>query len=357
MNPGRVTLVVRRFTVGGLERVVAVLANELVRRDLSVQVVILEGADLRASVTELDPQVQVHVLQGGTSARLRRLRELAAGGIVHLHLADGLIHPRVRWALRGHPAVFVSYHSDYTPVRNRFTNRLDRAITGRSLRAIAVSEAVAAFCVREVGLRPEHVAVICNAVAAPRSGTVQVKSAGGFVLVALATVNPHKDYGTLIRGLAALRSRGHDVSLRIIGDGPATRTAFTTAVEAGVTAHIEWYGALWKGEIVSALLESSDVFVSASRNEGLPMSVLEALQSGLPLVLSDIAPHREVAGAAALYFPEQDAAAFADQVEALFDEQARMRQASLAQERSRAFSVEEFVDRHLAVYAAAGPAA
>jgi glycosyltransferase involved in cell wall biosynthesis len=345
-----ICLILRRFTIGGLERVLSLLANGLVARGRKVRVVALGHGSPNGMITELDPRVDLHILSGPWSARLRRLGELTRDHLVHLHFADGLIHPRVRWKLRGHRPVVVTYHSVYTPHRNRFTNRLDRIITGRSQAVIACSQAVGDFCVGEVGLPHSLVSVICNAVPAPALGAIRWESQAGFYLISLASVNPHKDHVTLIRGLALLRGRGHDIRLRIVGDGPATAAAFQVAGQLGMSHFVEWYGAVWKPEIVNALLQDSDLFVSASTNEGFPLSVLEGLHSGLAMVLSDIAPHREVAGDGSVYFAPGDPAQFADLVELLLDDQVRKRHAFQAAERASCYAIDDFVDRHLAVY-------
>ncbi|MCW7945178.1 hypothetical protein AAW14_25015 [Streptomyces hygroscopicus] len=350
MDEAEICLIVRRFTVGGLERVVLLLANALSARGRRVHVVILDPLGLRAMITELTPQVAVHVLSGSWTTRLKRLRELTQARIAHLHLADGKIHPAVRWALRGHPGVFVTYHSDYTPVRNRMTNLVDRSITRRSRGVVAVSEAVQEFCLKEVRLPAELVTVIENAVPAPSVGRVHIEPDKGFTLVALATVNPHKNYVGLLRGFALARERGHDIRLRIIGDGPAIAEVFTTAVELGVNSHLEWYGGLWQSSVVGALLRTSDAFASASRNEGLPMSVLEALQHGLPMVLSDIPPHREAADDAAVYFNPDDPVQLADRLEELLDADTCKGRAAAARRRSALFTAEQFTERHLKLY-------
>ena len=350
MNQPEICLIVRRFTVGGLERVVLLLANELSAQGRRVHVIILDPVGLRAMITEVHPQVAIHVLSGSWTTRLNRLRELTRGRIAHFHPADGKIHPTVRWALRGHPGVFVTYHSDYTPVRNRMANLLDRSLTGRSCGVVAVSRAVQEFCLRDVRLPAGLVTVIENAVAVPSASRVRIERDGAFTLVALATVNPHKNYVGLLRGFALARQRGNDVRLRIIGDGPAIAEAFSTAGELGVSSVVEWYGALWQSSVVGALLSTSDAFVSASRNEGLPMSVLEALQHGLPMVLSDIPPHREAAADAAVYFDPDDPAQLADRLTELLDADTCRRHADVARRRSALFSADEFAERHLQLY-------
>ncbi|MFJ9821089.1 glycosyltransferase family 4 protein [Streptomyces sp. NPDC101151] len=352
MDEPEIFLIVRRFTVGGLERVVLLLANEMAARGRRVRVVVLEPAGLSAMVTELHQGVWLHVLAGSRATRLAKLRRLTRGGIIHLHLAEGRVHPAVRWALRGNPAVFVTYHSDYSPVRSPWKNLLDRVITSRSRGVIAVSEAVRDFCVDQVRLPSHAVTVIENAVPEPVIGRVRIERTDALTLVALATVNPHKNYQGLIEGFAIARRRGHNVRLRIIGDGPALADAFGTAQRLSVSSDIDWYGALWQASVVDALLGTSDVFVSASLNEGLPMSVLEGLQHGLPMILSDIPPHREAAGEAALYFACQAPEQFADRVGELTEQHSRRRRAGTARSRASMFAPATFVDRHLALYGA-----
>ncbi len=49
---------------------------------------------------------------------------------------------------------------------------------------------------------------------------------------------------------------------------------------------------------VFARLARADLFISASRGDGLPVAVLEAMACRCPVILSDIEPHREIAGGA-----------------------------------------------------------
>ena len=79
-----------------------------------------------------------------------------------------------------------------------------------------------------------------------------------------------------------------------IGDGPLRHSLIAKRREVGLENQIEFTGLIPRENVFEHLL-NADLFVSMSRGEGLPVSVLEAMACGRPVVLSDIPPHREIA--------------------------------------------------------------
>ena len=61
-------------------------------------------------------------------------------------------------------------------------------------------------------------------------------------------------------------------------------------------------------------LQISDVFVSAALSEGLPNTVLEAMACGLPTILSDINPHKELAKSVAQFFEPENVALLVEEL-------------------------------------------
>lgn len=68
----------------------------------------------------------------------------------------------------------------------------------------------------------------------------------------------------------------------------------------------EWVQLLEPRSDVGTYFQSADIFLSASRTEGMPYAVLEAAYCGLPLVLSSIEPHKELRLPQAEFFVPDD---------------------------------------------------
>lgn len=81
--------------------------------------------------------------------------------------------------------------------------------------------------------------------------------------------------------------------LLIAGFGPEREKLESLAADLHVADSVRFLGRLDEPGVIAAL-RSADIFVNPSEGEGLPNAVLEAMASGLAVVLSDIEPHREL---------------------------------------------------------------
>ena len=144
-----------------------------------------------------------------------------------------------------------------------------------------------------------------------------------------------------------LAARPRAVAL-VVGDGEERPRFAATMAALGIAARVRLVG---RRDDVWALLKTSDVLVSTSLAEGRPNVVLEAMAARCPLVLSSIAPHRELAGDVALLFDPRaldDAAAQLGRALEFRDEAAQ--RAQLAFTRVQAQSIDAMVDAHLDRY-------
>lgn len=105
-------------------------------------------------------------------------------------------------------------------------------------------------------------------------------------------VVPLKGQALLIEALPLVVARAPAAQLIVIGEGSDRPLLEKRAAELGVADHVRWLG---HRSDVPRLLGAIDAFAHASFGEGLPLSVLEAMASSLPCVLSAIPPHRELA--------------------------------------------------------------
>ncbi len=163
----------------------------------------------------------------------------------------------------------------------------------------------------------------------------------------------HKDLATLLRAAARLRGEELPFELTLTLDPgqrgqhtvmpPAERALLGQLGDAARLAGVLDYEATWR------LYAEADIFVFPSLLESFGHPLVEALASGVPVVASDIAIHREVCDSAAEYFAPGDDAALATLLRRLLaDSHARARLAARARPRAQLFVWEDHVARLLA---------
>ncbi len=103
-------------------------------------------------------------------------------------------------------------------------------------------------------------------------------------IAALGRLEEAKGFDILLEAFALIRERYPDWKLTIAGKGPAREKLETLRDKLKLSPHVEFIGEIsnpWK------ILASSSLFVMASRTEGFPNALCEAMSLGLPVIASD----------------------------------------------------------------------
>jgi glycosyltransferase involved in cell wall biosynthesis len=163
---------------------------------------------------------------------------------------------------------------------------------------------------------------------------------------------PVKDHITLLKGVDGFAKCGRPWRLLIAGDGPEfpKLTAF-------VNNHESWKDRvtfLGRSSSVPDLLNAMDVYVSSSLTEGISNSVLEAMATGLPVVVTATGGNPEVVvdGESGLLFPVGDCLRLAEHLQSL--EAKRELRIGLGQKALRRvrdeFSIDSMVGNYTRIY-------
>lgn len=118
------------------------------------------------------------------------------------------------------------------------------------------------------------------------------------VIIAVGRLCPQKGFDLALEALAIICSRRSldNFQFLLCGEGKDREVLESRVSQLGLVGVVRFMNARTD---IPDLLEASDVFLSTSRYEGMPLTVLEALWAGKPCVLSAIEEHREIASAMA----------------------------------------------------------
>jgi glycosyltransferase involved in cell wall biosynthesis len=112
------------------------------------------------------------------------------------------------------------------------------------------------------------------------------RSSGGGGIVVLGRLSDQKRIDLALEGYAKARQRGITLPLIIVGDGPARPALERRTTELGLTAHVEFRGAVTPTE-VPGVLARADCLLMPAVAEGLGLAAAEALMQGVPVVACD----------------------------------------------------------------------
>jgi glycosyltransferase involved in cell wall biosynthesis len=129
-------------------------------------------------------------------------------------------------------------------------------------------------------------------------------------LVCVARFCPQKSQALLVRALEGVDEPWH---LDFVGEGPLEDEVRRLVADRGLNGRVDFLGAR---DDVDSILARSQIFVLPSNWEGFPLTILEAMRAGLPVIASDVGGVREAVfdGVTGYLVPRDDAQAFAERL-------------------------------------------
>jgi glycosyltransferase involved in cell wall biosynthesis len=300
---------------GGAERQISYLAPALVKRGHEVHVASAQRGVFEARL--IDGGVTLHDVGGRGNHDLRifwkllRLMAALRPDVVQTNLPQMDVFGGLAALLTRTP--WIVRESSAAPSYRRGSKSGLRRLLGRAASAIVSNSREGDAYWRAARTRR----VIANGVPLEEIGAA---AAEGNVVLFAGRMDEGKNAATLVDALNLLDV---DFTAALCGDGPQRR-----ALERKAGPRIEFAG--WVGDLWERMRRAA-VVVSLSRFEGCSNVVLEAMACGTPLVVSDIAAHRELLGDdGALFVDADDPAAAAAAIAAT------LRDRGFAQARARA---------------------
>jgi glycosyltransferase involved in cell wall biosynthesis len=283
---------------GGLERVVYALASGQKKKGYDVQVIaLLESGVTEPSLVSDLHEAGVPVVQVTQPARAFRTQRRIVLDICK-RIRPDVLHshgylPDVISASLGfsYPAVRVSTVHGFTrgDWRNRLYERLQRWSYARFHAVVAVSGklATALGSSRKARARThklQNAWMVTGAPLTPESARDTLHlSPDVFSIGWVGRISHEKGLDVLLEALSTLKDLAFH--LTVIGDGIERSRLQQRAKDLGIADRVSWPGVLLDAP---RLMRAFDVFVISSRTEGTPITLFEAMHSGVPIVATSV---------------------------------------------------------------------
>ncbi|MTJ12918.1 glycosyltransferase family 4 protein [Anabaena sp. UHCC 0187] len=272
--------------------------------------------------------------------------------IIHAHSSKAGVIARISGCISKTPVIFTAHGWGFTqgtpPLQRTVALIAEKLLAPLSAKLICVSEsdrqlALSLRVGNQNSLRTVHngIANIPVTIANPSQQPPQ--------LIMVARFNEQKDHSTLLQAIAQLQNPC--IHLDLVGSGSSLESCKALANSLGITEQVSFLG---DRRDVPDLLAQSQIFILSTHYEGLPISILEAMRAGLPVVATNVngIPEEVENGKTGLLVPPKDIDALAKALQTLIESPELRQQMGEAgrQKFEQEFTVERMINETKIVY-------
>jgi len=211
--------------------------------------------------------------------------------LIHVQSIFFSLHALLIKTLLGKP--FVVYgRGDDVYLASRFDRLLYRLILGSAGAVIAqtnhMKSAIQRLCPRDIFVIPNGVDIDRFSYISREKARIGLNIKGNEkILLFVGGLRPIKGVGYLIKAMSIVKQRYGNIRLLIIGDGEDRQTLEELAKKLNLARCISFLGQV-ANEAIPEYMIASDILVLPSLSEGFPVTILEAMATGLPIVTTRV---------------------------------------------------------------------
>jgi glycosyltransferase involved in cell wall biosynthesis len=276
---------------------------------------------LPAIVREISPWQDLRAI-----GQFLKLIQEVQPDLIHAHSSKAGMIARIAGTWAKIPTLFTAHGWAFDD-RINFKRRLPVLIIEKVLalvtaKVICVAESDRQLAIRKKILPPRKLVTIYNGIAAILPQDLPVSTANSpndytqpTRLIMVARFNfQQKDQPTLMRSLKELGDQR--VHLTLAGTGPNFDQGKALATELGVASSISFLG---DRADIPELLAANHIFILSTHYEGFPISILEAMRAGMPIIATAVngIPEQIIDGVTGLLVPPEDPTALAQAIKRL----------------------------------------
>jgi len=324
VRPLRVMFMQTDMRIGGAEVLTTNIIRRLDRERFAPELCCLKERGELGEALAREIPVHAGLLSGKYDLRVwprltRLLRDREIDAVITVGAGDKMFWGRLAARRVGVPVILSAIHSTGWPDG---IGRLNRMLTPITDAFIAVAASHGEFLANNLKLASDRVAVIPNGVDtqrfAPVSDVAGIRRELGIspldpVVGIVAALRPEKNHELFLEMSARVARQMPNARFLIVGDGPCRATLESRARELGVDRQTRFLGSR---NDVPRLLAAFDVFALTSHIEANPLSILEAMSVGRPVVATNVGSiHEAIAdGETGFLVTPGDSEQFADRV-------------------------------------------
>lgn len=296
----RLLMIITKGDLGGAQTHLYDLCRHI-KEQYDVHVIIGEDGPLYEKLQQIS--IAVHIIPSlnrylSSQHDLQAFKEISSlikqlkPDLVAAHSSKAGILGRISAARLGVPCVFTAHGWAFTegvsPFKRFVYRTAESWVARRTDRIICVSDYDRNLALNNQVASPEKLVIIHNGISMAEKSN-NVKPGKELRLIMVARFCEPKDHKLLLQAVAGINTERAFI-LQLVGEGPNLVKSQELAQQLGIAHKVEFLG---PRRDVPALLQQADIFILSSRWEGFPITILEAMQTGLPVLCSDVGGCKE----------------------------------------------------------------